>query len=284
VVLFIGVFPASVLALRGFSAFRNDTAIQRDYKKWMLILFWLVLIVFTIVKTKILHYSSLCYFPLTFLAALVIYKYVNKKIVLSGRIVSGVLFIGFLIATVIIVLPYLGNFKNQVAASTLITDDFARKIIMADIHWQGYEPVAGLVLIIGLVLFFFLWKKRKPSLTTVTLFASSGISMLLTLIMHTARIEAYTQGAAIDFFKTLSDKDVYVETLGYKSYAHLFYTEKKMPENPDSYNKNWLLTGDIDKNVYFSCKITSRDEILSRYPGLKLLYEKNGYVFLIREK
>ncbi len=35
----------------------------------MLILFWVVLILFTIVKTKIVHYSSLCYFPLTFIGA-----------------------------------------------------------------------------------------------------------------------------------------------------------------------------------------------------------------------
>ena len=118
----------------------------------------------------------------------------------------------------------------------------------------------------------------------VALFSSSGLSVLLTLIMYTTRIEAYTQGAAIEFFKNLSGRDAYVETLGYKSYAHLFYTEKKMPENPDSYDKNWLITGDIDKNVYFACKITSRDKILDKYPGLKILYEKNGYVFLIREK
>ena len=34
----------------------------------MRILFWVVLVLFTIVTTKIVHYSSLAYFPLSYLA------------------------------------------------------------------------------------------------------------------------------------------------------------------------------------------------------------------------
>ena len=102
--------------------------------------------------------------------------------------------------------------------------------------------------------------------------------------MYTTRIEQYSQGAAIDFFQDLSDKDAYVETLGYKSYAHLFYAERKVPENPASFSKDWLLKGNIDKNVYFSAKITYKNEIMKNYPGLQLLYEKNGFIFFMREK
>ena len=35
----------------------------------MMVSFWVVLILFSIVRTKIIHYSSFCYFPLTYLAA-----------------------------------------------------------------------------------------------------------------------------------------------------------------------------------------------------------------------
>ena len=198
--------------------------------------------------------------------------------------IAGVILIGFLITAVVTVFPYLGYFREQIAASSLIADDFARNMILAEVQWNGYESAAGLVLFAGLVLLFIFFRKRKPAQAMVTLFISSGLSILLTLIMYTTKIEEYSQGAAIGFFRELSDKDVYVETLGYKSYAHLFYAEKKSPENPLSYDKKWLLTGNIDKNAYFSCKITSRDEILNKYPGLRILYEKNGYVFLVRKK
>ena len=40
----------------------------------MRILFWVVLILFTIVSTKIVHYSSLAYFPLSYLASVEIQK------------------------------------------------------------------------------------------------------------------------------------------------------------------------------------------------------------------
>jgi hypothetical protein len=284
VVLLFGVFPSSVIAIRGFAVFREDTSDQKDYKKWMIILFWIVLIMFSIVKTKIVHYSSLCYYPLTFLGALVISKYINRKMAMSGWMIAGILLTGFLIAAMVTVFPYLGYFREQIAASSLIADDFARNMIRADVQWKGYESVAGLVLIAGLVIFLVFHRKRKPVRAAVTLFVSSGLSILLTLVMYTTKIEEYSQGAAIGFFRELSDKDVYIETLGYKSYAHLFYAEKKIPENPLSYDKRWLLTGNIDKNAYFSCKITSRDVMMNKYPGLKILYEKNGYVFLIRKK
>jgi hypothetical protein len=284
VVLLVGVFPASVFALRGLLNFRVEGSFQRDYQKWMLILFWVVLILFTIVKTKIVHYSSLCYFPLTFFGALVIFHHLEKKSHFPGWIVSGVIILGSIIAITIAVFPHLSHFRDQIATSSLIKDDFARNIVRADVLWHGYESVTGLVLVAGLVLFYIFQKKGMLLQSVVSLFVSTGLSILLTLLMYTTRIEQYSQGAAIDFFKDISHKDAYVETLGYKSYAHLFYAEKKIPDNPSSYNKNWLLTGNIDKNVYFSAKITSKNKIMEQYPGLKLLYEKNGYVFLLREK
>ena len=80
VILLFGVFPASVFALKGFAKNTNDSISQENFKIWMMILFWLVLILFTIVKTKIVHYSSLCYFPLTFLAAYTIHKIMRSEI------------------------------------------------------------------------------------------------------------------------------------------------------------------------------------------------------------
>ncbi len=283
-VLLIGVFPASVFALKGFMMLRHDNTVQRNYHKWMLILFWVVLILFTIVKTKIVHYSSLCYFPFTFIGARVILHHLEQRSQFPKWIVTGVIALGAMIAILIAVLPYLGHFKDQIAGSSLIADDFAKNIIMAEVGWRGYESVTGLVLMAGLISFFIFHIKSRHARAVVSLFTASFLSILLTILMYTSRMEQYSQGAAMDFFQDVSDKDAYVETLGYKSYAHLFYAEKKIPENPHSYEKDWLLTGDIDKNVYFSAKITSKDKILEKYPGLKLLYEKNGYIYLLREK
>src|ERR1035437_5835675 len=69
-IVFLGCFPLSVLALPVLLRYqKDDTEEARYFLKWMLILFWIVMILFTIVKTKIVHYSSLSYFPLSFFAA-----------------------------------------------------------------------------------------------------------------------------------------------------------------------------------------------------------------------
>jgi 4-amino-4-deoxy-L-arabinose transferase-like glycosyltransferase len=62
-VVFLGCFPASLLFLQ---AIRRQ---KPDRKRMVHVLFWVVLLLFTVVKTKIMHYSSLTYYPLTFLAA-----------------------------------------------------------------------------------------------------------------------------------------------------------------------------------------------------------------------
>jgi hypothetical protein len=96
------------------------------------------------------------------------------------------------------------------------------------------------------------------------------------------RIEQYSQAAAIEFYKSLQSKDCYVETYGFKSYAHFFYSDKQLQSNSNSYNSDWLLKGDIDKPAYFVSKIITREEINEKYPELKELYRKNGFVFWLR--
>jgi hypothetical protein len=70
--------------------------------------------------------------------------------------------------------------------------------------------------------------------------------------------------------------------LGFKSYAHLFYTDKQPQTNSNSCDTQWLLTGPIDKPAYFVCKIKKADEYKA-YPQMQEVGRKNGFVFLKRE-
>ncbi|MCB0697979.1 MAG: hypothetical protein KDC07_11475, partial [Chitinophagaceae bacterium] len=93
---------------------------------------------------------------------------------------------------------------------------------------------------------------------------------------------AYSQRAAIEFFESLEGKDVYVKVLGYKSYAHLFYTKRMPQANPNHYNEEWLLYGDVDKPTYFICKIMNADAYRT-LPQLEEIGSKNGFVFFKRK-
>jgi len=96
------------------------------------------------------------------------------------------------------------------------------------------------------------------------------------------KIEGYTQRAALDFYRQRAGEDCYIRTLGFKSYAHMFYAKTMPQDNPLHYDNDWLLTGKIDKPAYFVYKITKKDEISGYNPGLTLLYEKNGFIFAAR--
>ena len=71
-------------------------------------------------------------------------------------------------------------------------------------------------------------------------------------------------------------------TNGYKSYAHLFYTKKKIQKHKNHSNQNWLLTGEVDKTVYIVSKINKVKNLQSQ-PDIQEIYRKNGFVFFKRE-
>jgi hypothetical protein len=74
-------------------------------------------------------------------------------------------------------------------------------------------------------------------------------------------------------------------TAGYKSYAHLFYTQKpyeKLYQQEDREpRKEFMLKGPIDKDVYLVTKIHKTKEI-EQYPEFKEIGRKNGFVFYKR--
>jgi 4-amino-4-deoxy-L-arabinose transferase-like glycosyltransferase len=282
VILLVGVFPASVFALQGFIKHPADNIYQRSFIKWMIILFWVVLILFTIVRTKIVHYSSLCYFPLTYLAAFTIYKVTNKEIEYRKWLNYILVPLGIFYALVIALIPVIDNYKQQLIDSGMIRDEFAAGCLQAEVNWSGFEPVIGIILISGIIVFQLSYRGRNFQKAIIALFIASTLFVYLSIIFITPAVEKYTQNAVIEFFKEIGKEDAYFGTIGYKSYAHYFYTAKKIPDNVKSYDTQWLLTGDIDKKAYFSMKIDKKNKLLPLYPDLEILYEKNGFLFLVR--
>jgi 4-amino-4-deoxy-L-arabinose transferase-like glycosyltransferase len=282
VVLLLGVFPASVFALPVIIKHLPGNTLQVLFQRWMIILFWTVLILFTIVKTKIVHYSSLCYFPITFLASLYLYS-VDIKTLQQKKWVNILQFIiGGLIAFVALALPFLAMNIQWILEKGWVDDAFAAGNMKAEVAWTGFEALPGLILALGLIFYGLNAMKKNALATRVLLFSSLLCVMLLTLLV-TPRIEGYSQRAAIEFCESNVGKDVYVNALDYFSYAPLFYARKQPADNPNARDINWLLTGETDKDAYFLVKVDRLEENTRKYPSLQILYEKNGFVFLKRK-
>jgi len=280
VVLLLGCFPASIFAIRSFFRFpAEQTDYQRDFRWWMKFLFWVVVILFSIVESKIVHYSSLAYFPLTFLAALSVQKILNNRIRFSPGMKWGLWAVGGLYILITLAMPFVGMEASRLAP--LFNDPFAQANLQADVHWTGWEVIPGLFLIGLLIYSLRLFRLHQQFDGFRTLFLGTGLFVFLTLIFFIKRIEGYSQRAALDFYESKQPEDAYIITHGFKSYAHLFYHRKPPVTNEKSYDKEWLLRGDIDKDVYVVSKIQKAHQ-LDEYPELEEVGRKNGFVFFHR--
>lgn len=279
IVLLVGCFPASILAIPAFFRAKYNGRYDRDFKKWMVILFWVVTILFTIVQSRIIHYSSLAWFSVTFLAAYSIYKWERKELIYKKYVGILLGILGGLISLLILGVAVIG--LNVKKLAPYVDDTFARGNMEADVHWTGFEGAIGLLMVVALVFGIRYLSRRQFSQAARVLFVGTAIVIFFASAIIVPKVERYSQGADIDFFIARQGEDCYVHTLGFKSYGDLFYTHKEKPTNPNSYDQQWLLTGPIDKPVYFVTKVDRVQHF--QYPDVKELYRKNGFVFMKRE-
>ena len=275
VVLMLGCFPASLFALQELLKPTNDGEGQPGSRRWMLILFWVVLILFSIVNTKIVHYSSLCYFPLTYLAALQLERvWKNNEGFGWTRLAVGIL--GNVIAILVMALPFAAMHIDRFKP-LFVADPFAQANMEAQVHWTGTEAIAGLALFVALLAAHMLHKRGRFRRSMVVTFAGVVLFIWATLFFFINNIEGYSQRAAVEFFKSKSDEHCWLLTKGYKSYVPEFYgrVQEARP------SEELLFHGPIDRPVYLSCKVTHMDEVLALGTFTEV-DRKNGFVFFER--
>ncbi|MEO8069170.1 MAG: glycosyltransferase family 39 protein [Flavobacteriales bacterium] len=274
-VLLLGCFPASLFALQELLKPTREEGAHGDLRRWMLLLFWVVLILFSIVSTKIVHYSSLCYYPLTYLAALQLERIWKKREGFGwSRFALGIL--GNIVAVAVIVLPFaamhLDRFEPLFAA-----DPFAQGNLEAEVRWTGLEAIAGLVLFAAMLLAHVLHGRGGYRQSLLVCFGGVVLFIWCTLFFFVNNIEGYSQRAAVEFFQSKTGERCWMLTKGYKSYVPEFYG--RVSEAQPS--EDTLFHGNIDRPVYLSCKVTHVEEVLALGTFTET-GRKNGFVFFER--
>jgi Dolichyl-phosphate-mannose-protein mannosyltransferase len=288
VVLALGCFPASVFAVSALARSADDPPERRDFRVWMILLLVVVLAVFSLVQTKIVHYSSLAYFPITFLAAQAITDVQRAWWPRFWSIAGGA--IGLIWAAVFLAMPVVGLMiaHSETDLSRVSRDPFIRATLAVPVGWSPVDLVVGVAFLVAVLFALVALKRRDAKRFAAILLATTAIVVPLALVRIAPRIERYTQATPIAFYESLRGCDCYIAPLGFKSYAHLFYA-RITPEHsaraagvpPDRYEE-WLLSGPIDRPVYFVSKLDRADRWRSQ-PGLQVIGERNGFVFFRRE-
>ncbi len=291
VVLLLGCFPISVFALPNLwgdhqpedEVLESHTLriCQRaDLTTWMQLLFWVVLILFSLVRTKIVHYSSLAYYPLTYLGAYTIWRAIHWDV--RPRVLTILLpVLGILIGGIQMLLPWLGQ-NTHLLRPLLAKDPFALARLDVAVDWHWYHALPGAILVAGVLVGLRLWLQRKPWVAAQAIFSAGALFVALTLVLCIRNIERYSQGSAIDFYKSKVQEDCFVKTVGFKSYAHLFYSQKPPITDPTVDEYHNLAYGNPGKTVYFVAKINRLEELPS-LPDCRELYRQHGMVYFVRE-
>ncbi len=280
IVLLIGCFPMSLFFIYGWFQKRADDEAIDHYSKWMSILFWVVLIVFSIVKTKIIHYSSLSYFPMSFLATLVVYR------LLEGRWkfkpthqISTLLFIAIL-GSAFVLLGMLHNLKEPLL-ELLKNDPLAYGNFSQTVPDGTFDPFIGIFFLFAGMCSVVLIQLGKSKSGIIGLFGTTLITITLLSIFIAPKIDRYTQTALFDFYEEKSNA-AYIQPLSFRTYAHLFYSGKQPTVIPDNDELHWLLTAKVDKPVYFILRPQNLENNLNWFPNLEEVDRKGGYVIMER--
>ncbi|MFN0274254.1 MAG: ArnT family glycosyltransferase [Chitinophagales bacterium] len=219
VVVFFGCFPVSIFALPIlFNWKKNQSGF---YTSSMKILFWVVMVLFTIVSTKIIHYSSLAYFPLSFFAATYLIEkfhlHQKKKIFSRAYLILGAFWALCILS--VISFPF---YKEKILP--YIHDVFAVSNMQAS-TWQFtlLSFSAFLVFMAGTGLGFYLLTKEKISGFVITQSITISITFCILQFSILPKIEEITQGGLITEIQRLRQEGIPVVISGMKSYAPYFY-------------------------------------------------------------
>lgn len=284
VVFLLGCFPLSAFAFRGMGLREMP---ERDlvWRRFMTVWFWVVLVLFSIVRTKIVHYSSMLYFPGAILAAMYMDRLWQevRRPKWDSLLIYGLGFMVFGGATIGV--NYLA--AQAPAWAEGVSNPYTAAAMRADVPWTGLEflPGVGFVLVGIGGLFLVLRARYREFLVLMGIGNFLFINGLNLLVVP--RIADHSQNAAIRFFEEKSKEDAYLMVQAYKSYAHYFYGEVKPfphPEIPTEKREGWLANGPIEKPVYMVSRLDRADaEFEGWFGNFRRIGVENGFVFYRRD-
>lgn len=279
IALLLGCFPASIFMWSAFTKRSNlGNEFQEVLYKSMLACGIVVLVVFSLVKTKIIHYSSMDYYPITFFSAIGIGYLIDKKSKMPNYFIGILAFIGVIWFLVLVFTPIAGN--NIELIKPYIGDKNFLEQLKTPINWHYAASLLGLIF--GATLFYGIFKLRNNyQKGIIVIFIASAFCTQVISLYYLPRIEKLVQGSLVEFCIGISEEENYFQPLYFKSYNVYFYS-KTQPHPP---SQNWqidtMLNGKLYKNCIYVMRTVDTNKITNFVPAFKTEY---GYIYYKKEK
>lgn len=236
VVLLLLCFPSSVLALPSLFRDPEYAGPEKVWSSYMRSTFWVVLIVFSIVTTKIIHYSSLCWFPLAWFAGNAVYRWhTNRGNIPAWTKIPAIVVLLLLSAATVAVPAILSNPALFESIRSLLPK-WDVSPLTEDTHWAGWEMGVGFLFFIA-GLYWIFKSHKKSGLHPAYIFVFTCVFALLISVIYVPKAAKTLQGKYIEEMKLLSHNNHFVDAWGFKTYAVYFYTSPL----PNAFKGEWTL-------------------------------------------
>ncbi|PJZ49619.1 ArnT family glycosyltransferase [Leptospira saintgironsiae] len=261
IVMFIGFFPWTVLLFPSAKNWRifTDPKISR-ISRYFLIWLGIVLVIFSIVQTKLPHYSSSIYFPLSFFVS---YLILEKPEILKSNIFSfSFLGLGLVVGLIFIFLPQISEYSSSSMG--------VRKELLPSFDF--WDSSSGLVLFLGILIGFVglqLFRKGKAEGKDFFL-ASTWISMLIFVgvlsFTITPKIISFLQDGNLRLYDKAEKSGNPIVYYKYLSFYPMFYREKKIHMMGSYKFKDETFLLDSKEKLSIICNRNSVLELVLTYP------------------
>lgn len=236
IVLLVLCFPASAISIRYLVRKGEEDFVLESWHFLMRSTFWIVLLIFSLVSTKIIHYSSLCWWPITYFAGYHIYLvYTNRTKTNAGQKL-WLLFSGLFLGIVLAAGPIAMNWVNWVNSRFWFKLDAFSKALLTTSDWpiSTYLPVliigSGVVIIVKMMI-----QSEGRNFAEGNLLLISLLTGITTYFFALPAAADTLQNPLSLYVKKQNHQQILMESQGFKTYSIYFHGKF----NPNNFVGEW---------------------------------------------
>ncbi|MBF0289144.1 MAG: glycosyltransferase family 39 protein [SAR324 cluster bacterium] len=237
---------------------------------------WLafVLVLFSLVTTKLPHYSASIYIPLSFIVAFCLEQFYQKQMPLPRWVIGIYLFLGGIFAVFLMLFP------------KLFEDFIEKQKIDFELYWSNSIYISGIGLLLGILAGSIFLLKRKIWVATWVIALTMLVCTQGFWRFHVPIYLQYIQQPLLEMVEEVHEKDSELVFYRYVSFAALFYGKRpiemlhtyKFPGNPE------ILNTTPEQDIYVITENKYKKRLKREHPFVEFIKDQGLFSLFVLPK